>query len=119
MTSEELYKQLNYENHTREKRLKYATLIINNPDLIPHVLDILFKVNDKRSCRAAWLLEFVARENLDSILPHLDRLTTHIHNVHLDSAVRPIAKICECLIEAYYHKNPNKTKDFLNTKHKK
>ncbi|MEZ4796307.1 MAG: adenylosuccinate lyase [Flavobacteriaceae bacterium] len=118
MTKEELYKELTYVNHSRENRKKYALLVISNPELIPLVLDILFQVNDKTSCRAAWLLEFVARENLDSILPYLDAFTEKIHTVHLDPAVRPIAKICEYLIEAYYHKDNNKTKEFLKAKHK-
>ena len=87
MTTEELYKELDYVNHSREKRKKYATLVINNPKLLSQVIDILFLVDDKRSCRAGWLLEFVARENLDSILPYLDRITEHMHTVHLDSAV--------------------------------
>jgi len=118
MTTEELYKELDYVNHSREKRKKYATLVINNLELLPQVLDILFNVDDKRSCRAAWLLEFVARENLDAILPHLDRFTEQMPTVHLDSAVRPIAKICEYLVEAYYHKNNNRTKDYLKKTHK-
>ncbi len=118
MTTEELYDELDYVNHTREKRKKYATLIIDNPELLPQVIDILFKIDDKRSCRATWLLEFVARENLDSILPYLDRITEQMPAVHFDSAVRPIAKICEYLIEAYYHRNPNHTKDYLKNIHK-
>lgn len=118
MTTEQLYKELEYVNHSRDNRKKYADLVINNPILLPQVLDILFKVDDKRSCRAAWLLEFVAREHLDAILPHLDRITTEMHKVHLDPAVRPIAKICEYLIEAYYHKSPNHTKDYLKATHK-
>ena len=118
MTKEELYKELSYVNHSRENRKRYALLVISNPDLIPKILDILFEVNDKISCRAAWLLEFVARENLDSILPYLDRFTKKMKTVHLDPAVRPIAKICEYLIQAYYHKNNNHTKDYLNALHK-
>ncbi|MCO4821722.1 MAG: adenylosuccinate lyase [Flavobacteriaceae bacterium] len=118
MTTEELYKELDYVNHSRENRKKYAHLIIGQPELIPLVLDILFKVDDKVSCRAGWLLEFVAREDLDVILPHLDRITEEMPKVHLDSAVRPVAKICEYLIEAYYHKLPNKTKLALNAVHK-
>jgi len=104
-------------NHSRENRKKYALLVISNPDLIPKVLDILFQVDDKTSCRAAWLLEFVARENVDSILPYLDKFTKHMHKVHLDPAVRPVAKICEYLIEAFYHKNNNHTKDYLTSEH--
>lgn len=118
MTKEELYKELSYVNHSRENRKKYALLVISNPDLIPKVMDILFQVNDKTSCRAAWLLEFVARENLDSILPYLDEFTKNMHTVHLDPAVRPIAKICEYLIEAYYHRDINHTKDYLKPAHK-
>ena len=118
MTTDQLYQELNYVNHSREKRLKYAHMIIDNPELVPKVLDILFKVDDKKSTRAAWLLEFVAREQLEFILPYLDRITAEMHKVHLDSAVRPIAKICECLVEAYYSKNDNPVKHNLTPKHK-
>lgn len=118
MTTSELYKELNYVNHSRENRKKYANLVISQPKLIPQLLDILFKVDDKVSCRAAWLLEFVAREQLDVVLPYLDRITEEMPKVHLDSAVRPIAKICEYLIEAYYHKLPNCTKTVLKPIHK-
>lgn len=114
MTTEVLYEELNYINHSRENRLKYANLIIDNPSLIPKLLDILFRVDDKRSCRAAFLLELVAKENLDSVLPHLDRITKHLHKVHLDSAVRPLAKICEILVIAYYSKKENEIKKLFS-----
>jgi hypothetical protein len=118
MTTEELYRKLDAVNHTIENRKKYATLLVNNPNLIPQILNILFNVDDKQSCRAAWLLEFVARENLDTILPFLDRITTQMNTVHFDSAVRPMAKICEIIVEAYYHKLPNHTKEYLKPIHK-
>ncbi|WP_347925365.1 adenylosuccinate lyase [Pontimicrobium sp. SW4] len=118
MTNEELYKELSYVNHSRENRKKYALLVISSPELIPKVLDILFQVDDKISCRAAWLLEFVARENLDSILPYLDSFTKNMHTVHQDPAVRPVAKICEYLIEAYYHRDNNHAKEYLKAAHK-
>ena len=118
MTNQQLYKELDYVNHSRENRKKYAIMVISNPELIDKVLDILFQIDDKVSQRAAWLLEFVARENLDAILPYLDRITEEMHKVHLDPAVRPIAKICEYLIEAYYHKNANHTKEYLKPIHK-
>lgn len=118
MTTEQLYEELQYVNHSRENRLKYAHLVIDNPKLIPKVLDILFNVDDKKSHRAAWLLEFVARNNLETILPYLDRITKEMHKVHLDSAVRPMAKICELLIEAYYSKHDNPVKYALKPEHK-
>ncbi len=118
LTTEQLYNELNYVNHSREKRLYYANLVISQPELIPELLDVLFTVDDKISCRAAWVFEFMCGEKLEAIIPHLDRFTASIHKVHLDSAVRPVAKICEYLITAYYSKNENAIKTALNSKHK-
>ena len=118
MTTEELYKELNYVNHSREKRLYYANLVIDNPDLIPKLLEILFLVDDKISCRAAWVFEFMCGENLEASIPYLDQFTEHMHRVHLDSAVRPVAKVCEYLIKAYYSNNDSKIKTSLLPKHK-
>lgn len=101
MTTAELYEELNYVNHSREKRLYYANLVIKNPELIPKLLDILFMIDDKISPRAAWVLEFMCSKNIDTILPYLDEFTKKMNLVHLDSAVRPVAKICELLAKAY------------------
>ena len=109
---------MQYVNHSREHRMKYAHMVIDNPDLIPQVLDILFQVDEKNSYRAAWLLEFVARENLETILPYLDRIIEEMHKVHSDSAVRPMAKICELLVEAYYSKYDNSVKHKLQQTHR-
>lgn len=118
MTTEELHKDLSYVNHSRERRLHYAHLIIAQPELLPKILDILFQVDDKISCRAAWVLEFACGEDLEMILPHLDQFTEHIGTVHLDSAVRPVAKICEYLVKAYHSKQDNAVKRTLTNIHK-
>lgn len=117
MTTTELYKELNYVNHSREKRLKYANLVIDNPELISSLLKILFEVNDKISCRAAWVLEYACREDINLILPYIDSFTNGIPSVKLDAAVRPVAKICECLAEAYYSNTINKVKNTLSLSH--
>lgn len=118
MTTEQLYTELNYVNHSREKRLYYANLVIENPELVPKLLDILFMVNDKISCRAAWVFEFMCGENLEASIPYLDVFTENAHKVHLDSAVRPVAKVCEYLIKAYYSKTNNQIKTALKPIHK-
>jgi len=117
LTSEALYQELNYVNHSREKRLYYANLVIANPDLIPKLLEILFMVDDKISCRAAWVFEFMCGEHIETAIPHLDVFTENIHKVHLDSAVRPVTKVCEYLIKAYYSKSENKIKAALTEAH--
>ncbi|WP_456441299.1 adenylosuccinate lyase [Psychroserpens sp.] len=118
MTTEQLYNELNYVNHSREKRRYYANLVISQPNLIPELLDILFKVDDKISCRAAWVFEFMCGEKLEAIIPYLDSFTENMNKVHLDSAVRPVAKISEYLVTAYYSKTDNAIKKALNSTHK-
>ncbi|RED45918.1 adenylosuccinate lyase [Seonamhaeicola aphaedonensis] len=118
MTTDDLYKELNYVNHSREKRTYYANLLIKNPDLVPKLLDILFKVNDKLSPRAAWVFEFMCSDNIENIIPYINQFTENMHKVHIDSAVRPVAKICELMAKAYTSKNDNKIKTVLTSIHK-
>ena len=118
LSTEELYKELRYVNHSREKRLYYANLVIQNTELIPNLLEILFQVDDKTSCRAAWVFEFMCGEQLEAIIPHLDTFTQHVGKIHLDPAVRPMAKVCEYLVKAYYSKKENKIKKALTAAHK-
>ena len=113
MTTDQLYQELNYVDHSRENRMKYARMILTNHSLYPKLLDILFKVDDKVSCRAAWVFEFACGENLEAAIPFLNKFTSNIARVHLDPAVRPVAKVCEYLVKAYYSKKDNLVKQAL------
>ncbi|QDO95409.1 adenylosuccinate lyase [Formosa sediminum] len=118
MTTTQLYKELNAVNHARAQRLYYANLLLDAPELIPSVLDILFKTDDPLSCKAAWILEFMCGKNLNALLPHLDAFTLQMHTVHLDSAVRPVAKICEYLAKANNNTANTTVRTALTTQHK-
>ena len=117
MTPEELYNSLNYVNHSREKRKEMASLILDNTDLIQPLLEIAFTVDNPISCKACWVLEFTAKEQLNYIFPYLDFFTKNISKVHLDPAVRPTAKICEYLISAYFSKTTNEVQKVLTNIH--
>ncbi|WP_405296535.1 adenylosuccinate lyase [Algibacter sp. Ld11] len=116
MTTEQLYQELNYVNHSREKRSFYSKMVIENPSLIPQLMDVLFMVDDKISPRAAWVLEFVCSKNLNTFIPYLEQFTKNINKVHLDPAVRPVAKICEIIAKHYYSKENNLIKTALTKK---
>jgi hypothetical protein len=118
LTTEQLYVELNYVNHSREKRLHYANLVLDNPELTLNLLDILFMVNDKKSPRAAWVLEFMCSYKIEAIIPYLDDFTKNIQKVHLDSAVRPVAKICELIAKVYTKKEDHLIQKKLTTIHK-
>jgi hypothetical protein len=118
MTLEELHKELSYINALRESRMKYAQIVLNDLSLLPKIIAILFTVDDKVSCKAAWVLEFVCAEYIYALVPYLDEFTSNLNKVHFDSAVRPVAKVCEFLAKANYSKEPNTIKKMLLPKHK-
>lgn len=117
MTKDQLYQALDYVDHSREKRLEMATLVSNNPKLVSPLLAIAFDVDHPVSSKACWVMEFTAKENLSYLFPYLDTFTDSIGNVHLDSSVRPMAKICEYLIKSYFHKTNTTTTEVLTPDH--
>jgi hypothetical protein len=118
LTKIELYKELYYVNATREKRLFYSNLILQNTELLEPLIAILFEVDDKISCKAAWVFEFVCDQKLEAIIPYLDVFTNNISKVHLDSSVRPMAKICEFIVKTYYAIPDHEIKNHLSASHK-
>jgi len=121
VTQEELYHALDYVNHSRTKRAEMSALMLEKPQLIKPLMDIAFTVDDPISNRACWILEFTAKENLSYLLPYLDEFTVNLKKVHFDSSVRPMAKICEYLIKAYFskknnghHRTPNESRQPLH-----
>lgn len=119
MNKQQLYDTLNYVNHSREKRKEMASLVSNNQNLVKPLLEIAFKFDDPISSKACWVLEFTAKENLPYIYGHLDMFTSNISSVHLDSSVRPMAKICEYLIKAYFQKKKYRLQMVVNDNHLK
>ncbi len=117
MTKKELYQSLDYINATRRKRTEMATTVLSNTDLLEPLLEIAFDVDNPISSKACWILEYVAKENLDYILPFIDVLTHKVGSLKLGSSVRPMAKICEFLTKAYFSKTKNKTKETLMPNH--
>ena len=118
MSSEELYKELNSLSALRESRQKCANMVLQDMRLFPKLIDILFMVDDEVSCRAAWVFEFVCIEYIHAIIPHLDRFTNQLKKVHFDSAVRPVAKVCEFIAKEYDSKKPNTLQKTLTPTHK-
>lgn len=118
MTTQELYKNLEYKvNAAREKRAYYANFLVKNPQLLPNLLEIMYMVDDKVSFKAAWILEFAVRQNTAFILPEIDTFLEKLEQLYLDSSVRPAAKICEELMLAYFAKKPNQVQATLTNKH--
>lgn len=106
MASEELYKKLSYQRAYRQTRLDIAQWVMDHPETFPELLNYCFQKDDEISYRATWILEFVCLADLNYLVPHFDVFFKHLPTIYKDQAVRPLAKICEKLMVAYY-----KTKD--------
>lgn len=105
------------QNAKLVNRLRVANLVLENPDLLPILLEISFEVTNKLSIKAAWSLELVLKEKIDWISPHLNYFTTHISRVIYGSAVRSFSKICNFIAIAYTSKKESLLKEFLLKKH--
>ncbi|MFK7812342.1 MAG: adenylosuccinate lyase [Maribacter sp.] len=117
MNKAQLYKALDYVNHSREKRMEMAILVSKNPQLVDPLLEIAFNDTSLISSKACWVLEFTAKENLPFLFQYLDEFTANIASLKLDSSVRPMAKICEYLTKAYFQKKDKKVIAALTEKH--
>jgi hypothetical protein len=104
-------------DHSHQKRAYLAALVIDNPDHLRHLFKKAFEVNDPLSSRACWVLEYTAKERLEYLLPYLDDFVPKLALFHLDSSIRPMAKICENLTESYFSKTVNETQNAVTEMH--
>ncbi len=117
MTKEELYSALDYVDHSREKRLRMAQLIIGSPHLIEALMEIGLEAKDHVSSKACWVLEFTVKNDLNYLLPYIDYFISQLGKVKLESSIRPIAKICELLILCYFSKEEHDCQFALDDRH--
>ncbi len=117
MNFDQLYEALSYVDHSRENRQKMADLVWKHPELLPDIVTITFQVEDPVSFRACWVLEYVCKNNIALLIPYLNYFIEHIDKVYRDQAVRPTAKICEMILEAYFGKQDHPIQSSLNEKH--
>ena len=103
---------------TRENRQRVANIVLENQKLFKELVTITFDANLKVSIKAAWILEWICTHHqLNWMAPHLGEFSEKIATLKFDSAIRPCAKICEHLANAYYVKNNRFIKQNLTETH--
>ncbi len=98
MIKQKLRNELENVSALRENRMRVSKLVLQNEAYFLPLLEIVLDINDKTSIKAAWIFEFVCKEKLEWLFPHLDYYCSQINKLHFDSAVRPISKICKLLL---------------------
>ena len=117
MTSEELKTLISEVSAKKSDRLKMADKILSDPELFEPLLKLVFEVDNKNSIKAAWVIEIVCNHTLDELVPHLNYFTSNLKKLHLDSAIRSIAKVCEFIAKANISKKDSILKETLRQLH--
>ncbi|MFD0862423.1 hypothetical protein ACFQ1M_09380 [Sungkyunkwania multivorans] len=117
MLEKEFEEVLRQTSALRKHRQLAADMVLDNPALFEHLLNLCFRVKDEISYRACWVLEFVYKEKPVWLVPRLDYFLENASSVQFDQSVRPIAKICQMLAEAAFSKKPSDTKEALTDEH--
>jgi hypothetical protein len=98
MTKKALLLELERVSALRENRLRIAELVLQDETNFLPLLEITLNHNDHISVKAAWVFELVCTKKMTWLYNYLDVFTANIKDVHFDSAVRPLSKICQLLI---------------------
>lgn len=98
----QLLQRLDHVNASRYERLRMAREIQLRPEWFGNLLEIGLYHDQPIGSRAAWVAEFVCKQDLSTLFPHLDAFTAGLAGLHADSPIRAMAKICEMLAEAYF-----------------
>lgn len=104
MIATEFRKKLDYVTAHRVNRQKVADEVLDNPEHFAELIWLCFQTSDKNHHKACWILEFVCYQKLEWMTKHLDFFCSQIKNLKDDSAIRPVAKICQLLINSHYKK---------------
>ena len=113
MTNALFYEALAKSSAHRPSRDLISGLVLENPELLPFLVDVALDPNDKNHYKALWSLELIAATQIDSLLPHLDPFCRTISVYTHESAIRPASKIC-WYATAHHQKKIKQGKSFLN-----
>jgi hypothetical protein len=114
-----LFEHINYEKAYRKNRLKAAKWVLDHPETISELVAFSFHKDIKLATKATWVLEFVCRENLSHIFPHLDYIFENLPTAKSDGQLRSFGLICELLAIGYYKKKIPSYQKALTSEHKK
>ena len=107
----------NLSTAARENRLQAARHFLNTPEDFAQLLQLTFDTSFKFYHKAAWILEFVVQNDFVLLYPHLDYFATNLSKLQNDSAIRPVAKICNKLAIAYIQKQNYDVQNNLSKQH--
>jgi hypothetical protein len=114
----ELFQHINYDKAYRKNRLGAAQWVLAHPEYLEELLQYCFVEDKVLAKKATWVLEFVCREQLSLLYPHLDYFIEHLPEAQGDGALRAVGLICELLTLQYYKKKDKTLLPIFTNNHK-
>jgi len=106
MTLDDLTFDIEKVNHSMASRAEAVDLVIHNLEVLPELIKKAFS-DDKNHFKYCWWLEFLNREHIEILCPHINEILNKAHTLTNQSAIRPIAKTIETFVLNNYSKGPN------------
>lgn len=101
----QLLTQLDLVSGYKNQRVLVAQFVLNHPPLFEELIHICFDHDTEKSYKACWVLEQVVFHKIEWLQPHLDFLCQHLKQLQHDSAIRPMAKVVQLVVENHFQKN--------------
>ena len=98
MENESLYATLKKVTAGRSSREAAARVFDGNTQKIQELIRLVFDTDDPVSVKASWVLDLVASADIKVLQPNLEYFAGNLDKVRDESAIRPLARICEKLL---------------------
>ncbi|MEL4307527.1 hypothetical protein [Joostella sp. CR20] len=110
-----LTEKLSYVSGFRDERTRVAHYVLEHPAEFSNLLKLCFSAEKEISHKACWVTELVCKSNLEILFPQLNYFLDNIPTLTNDSAIRPMAKVCELLCESYFVKQDKNALNIITT----
>ncbi len=115
MDKNDLIAELNsFKTAERMHRDKSAKFVLHHIETFPFLVELLFENQNRINIKAAWVFELVCYENISLMVQHLAYFSKNLKNIHHESALRPIAKVCAYICKTHFSDVKNKLYQWLS-----
>jgi hypothetical protein len=85
----------------KKDRLAVALWVLQQPGKLPALIRLGLAGSGELSVKACWVLDMVARQELNVLFPYAGKLVSGIEKLQGQSAIRPVSRVCEQLLREF------------------
>lgn len=107
MTEQQLRETLNSGRLSKPKIDQLVTYLLEFPKLVECLLQEVFLEDKEGTFNASWTFDHLMRKKTEYLLPYMDLFASGLGQLQSESCIRPMAHVCELVMEEYFtKKNP-------------